>query len=73
MKNGKMVVNKSHPLPKTQRILNGKMVVNKSHPLPKTQRIFIGIQPPPYTKNPRNIIYYRDLSEYVKYLYLLRA
>ena len=52
---------------------NGKMVVNKSHPLPKTQRIFIGIQPPPYTKNPRNIIYYRDLSEYVKYLYLLRA
>ena len=30
------------------------MVVNKSHPLPKTQRIFIGIQPPPYTKNPRN-------------------
>ena len=26
-----------------------------------------------YTKNPRNIIYYRDLSEYVKDLYLLRA
>ena len=27
----------------------------------------------PYTKNPCNIIYYRDLSEYVKYLYLLSA
>ena len=26
-----------------------------------------------HTKNPRNIIYYRDLSKYVKYLYLFRA
>ena len=26
-----------------------------------------------HTKNPCNIIYYRDLSEYVKYLYLLSA
>ena len=30
-------------------------------------------QTPPYTKNPRNRQSYRDLSGYVKYLYLLRA
>ena len=38
-------------------------------PLPSYRKSQI----PPYTKNPCNIIYHRDLSEYVKYLYLLRA